>query len=82
MDERPVVRFQPTRPASRTQVVAAFVLGGMFWTAAGVIAVVLLGGTYIVRYLLVVTAVSWLVFGATLAVGIALRQREVHRVPD
>lgn len=43
---------------------------------------VLLGGSHIVRHLLLVTGVSWLVFGAALGCGIVLRHREERRVPD
>ncbi|WP_433399423.1 hypothetical protein [Streptomyces sp. CA-146814] len=82
MAERPVARFRPVHPMSRARKAVAFLLGGVVWAAAGVIAVVLLGGTYIVRHLLLVTGVSWLVFGAALACGIVLRHREERRVPD
>ncbi|MFJ6516381.1 hypothetical protein ACIQMO_34070 [Streptomyces sp. NPDC091406] len=82
MADRPEVRFRPARPASRGRKAFAFLLGGAVWAAAGVIAVVLLGGTYIVRHLLLVTGASWLVFGAALACGIVLRHREERRVPD
>ncbi|MGW6713655.1 hypothetical protein [Streptomyces globisporus] len=72
MAERPEVRFRATRPASRARKAVAFLLGGAVWAAAGVIAVVLPavvlpGGSHIVRHLLLVTGVSWLVFGAALA---------------
>lgn len=79
--ERSGVSFEPTRPASRARKAVAFLLGALVWIVAGAIAVVLLGHTYILRHLLLVTAVSWAVFAAALACGIALRHREEHRAP-
>lgn len=79
--ERPGVSFEPTRPASRARKAVAFLLGALVWIVAGAIAVVLLGHTYILRRLLLVTAISWVVFGIALAGGIALRHREERRAP-
>ncbi|PZT71339.1 hypothetical protein DN402_05140 [Streptomyces sp. SW4] len=82
MNDRPVVRFRPVRPASRARKAVAFLAGGAVWAAAGVIVVVFLDGTRILRQLLAVTAASWLLFGAALASGIVLRHREERRVTD
>ncbi|MFI7386315.1 hypothetical protein [Streptomyces sp. NPDC049813] len=70
------VRFEPTRPASRNRRVVAFLLGALVWVAAGVLAVVLLGHSYILRRLLLALVVSWVVFGLASAWGIALRHRQ------
>ncbi|GAA1907764.1 hypothetical protein GCM10009837_34220 [Streptomyces durmitorensis] len=77
--DRPAVSFEPTRPASGARRAVAFLLGALVWIAAAVIGVVLLGHTYILRRLLLVTVISWVVFGAALACGIALRHREERR---
>ncbi|MER5257120.1 MULTISPECIES: hypothetical protein [unclassified Streptomyces] len=79
--ERPSVSFEPTRPASPAKKVVAFLLGALVWIVAGAIAVALLGHTYILRRLLLVTAISWVVFGIALAGGIALRHRKERRAP-
>ncbi|MFH8487713.1 hypothetical protein [Streptomyces longisporoflavus] len=79
--ERPGVSFEPSRPASRARKAIAFLLGALVWIAAGVIAVVLLGHSYILRHLLLVTALSWIVFAIALACAIAVRHREERRAP-
>ncbi|MFD6244586.1 hypothetical protein [Streptomyces roseolus] len=78
----PSATFRPTRPASRGLKILAFVLGGLVWAVAGVLGVVLLEGSYILRHLLIVTVVSWLVFAVALGFGIAMRRREEHHASD
>jgi hypothetical protein len=73
------IRFEPTRPAGRNRKVLAFLLGALIWAAAGVLAVVLLGHSYIVRRLLLAVVVSWVVFGIALAFGAASRRRLERR---
>lgn len=70
------VRFEPTRPASRNRKVVLFLLGALVWVAAGVLAVVLLGHSYILRRLLLALVASWIVFALASAWGIALRHRQ------
>ncbi|WP_233416414.1 hypothetical protein [Streptomyces sp. N35] len=45
--------FEPARPASRGRLVCAFLLGALVWAAAGVLAIVLLGHSHILRTLVV-----------------------------
>ncbi|MGW7066813.1 hypothetical protein ACWGII_15240 [Streptomyces sp. NPDC054855] len=73
------VSFEPNRPASRNRRVVAFALGTLVWVAAGVLAVVLLGHSYILRHLLLAVVVSWCVFAVALACCIAMRHREERR---
>ncbi|MET9497242.1 hypothetical protein [Streptomyces sp. NPDC006552] len=73
------VAFEPAHPASRNRRVAAFVLGALVWVAAGVLAVVLLGHSFIVRRIPLAEGISWCGFGLALLVGIALRHREERR---
>ncbi|MHC5258052.1 hypothetical protein ACYSUO_09210 [Streptomyces sp. UC4497] len=76
------VRFQPNRPASRGRRAFAFLLGAVVWIAAAWIGLALLGHTYILWHLALVTAVSCVVFALALAWAIAVRRREERRVPD
>ncbi|MFF3491742.1 hypothetical protein ACFYWS_10375 [Streptomyces sp. NPDC002795] len=80
--DRPAVRFQPNRPASRRRRAFAFLLGAVVWIGAAWIGLVLLGHTYILWHLAVVTAVSCVVFAIALAWAISVRRREERRVPD
>ncbi|MFZ3572104.1 hypothetical protein ACOKM5_34820 [Streptomyces sp. BH097] len=80
--DRSTVRFQPNRPASRGRRVFAFVLGAVVWIAAAWLGLVLLGHTYILWHLALVTAASCLLFALALAWAIAVRRREERRVPD
>ncbi|MFI6940359.1 hypothetical protein ACIBI4_13885 [Streptomyces sp. NPDC050418] len=73
--------FEPTRPVTTRRLVLAFLLGALVWLAAGVLAVVLLGHSYILRSLLLAVAVSWAVFGLALLGAIALRRREEREPP-
>ncbi|MGW0903315.1 hypothetical protein [Streptomyces sp. NPDC002853] len=73
------ITFEPNRPASRNRKVVALLLGTLVWVAAGVLAVVLLGHSYILRHLLLAVVVSWCVFGIALACCIAVRHREERR---
>ncbi|MER7171556.1 hypothetical protein [Streptomyces mesophilus] len=71
--------FEPARPASRGRLVFAFLLGAVVWAAAGVLAIVLLGHSHILRTLLFAVVISWLVFALALLWGIALRHKEERR---
>ncbi|WP_409058229.1 hypothetical protein [Streptomyces sp. SYP-A7185] len=73
------VSFSPTRPASHARKVTALLLGTLVWIAAGALAVVLLGHSYILRHLLLAVLISWIVFGAVLACCVAMRHREERR---
>ncbi|MZD08826.1 hypothetical protein GTW43_27670 [Streptomyces sp. SID5785] len=73
------IRFEPTRPATRDRRVLAFLLGAVVWLAAGILAVVLLGHSAILRHLLLAVVVSWCVFGIALVLATASRRREERR---
>lgn len=79
---RTAVRFEPNRPASRRRRVVAFALGAVVWLAAAWLGLVLLGHTYILWHLALVTGASCVVFAIALAWAIAVRRREERRVPD
>ncbi|MFE1951782.1 hypothetical protein ACFW9D_15070 [Streptomyces sp. NPDC059524] len=78
---RPPLRFEPARPAPGRRKVLAFLLGTLIWLAAGVLAVVLLGQSFILRHLLLAVLISWCVFGIALAFGSASRRREEGKAP-
>ncbi|OOQ49965.1 hypothetical protein AFM16_18735 [Streptomyces antibioticus] len=73
------IRFEPTRTVSARRRVALFLLGALVWIAAGALAVVLLGHSYILRHLLIAVVVSWAVFGVALLCGRAMRLKEERR---
>ncbi|MCX4738190.1 hypothetical protein [Streptomyces antibioticus] len=73
------IRFEPTRTVSARRRVALFLLGALVWIAAGALAVVLLGHSYILRHLLIAVVVSWAAFGVALLCGRAMRLKEERR---
>ncbi|OKJ74246.1 hypothetical protein [Streptomyces sp. CB02460] len=78
----PPVTFRPARPASRARTTAAVLLGSTVWIAAGWIGVVLLGHTYILWRLAVVTGASCVLSALALAWAVAVRRGEERRAPD
>ncbi|MEV6104366.1 hypothetical protein AB0M28_06555 [Streptomyces sp. NPDC051940] len=84
MEESPAaerLNFQPSRPFTSGRKAVAFLLGGVVWVGAFWLGIVLLGHTYILRRLLVVTAVSAAVACVALLGGFAMRRREERDAP-
>jgi hypothetical protein len=80
--ERPPVRFEPLRPASRWRLVAAFVLGPILWLVALVVAAWLINESWAIEVGLLVTIAAFLVALVVLAVLREGRQREERRYAD
>jgi hypothetical protein len=77
------VVFEPARLATRQRLAWAFVLGALVWLVAGVLAVIMLGESYILRTLLLAVVASWVFFTAMLLGAMALRRRDEHNpAPD
>ena len=72
----PTPRFEPLRPATRTRLIAAFVLGPLVWLATLVVLAAVLERTRAIENALLVTVVSLLVSLPVLALLHAGRQRQ------
>jgi hypothetical protein len=77
--ERPVVRFEPLRPASRGRMIAAFVLGPLFWLVALIVAAWVLEYTEAIALGLLVAVASFVVSLVVLALVYAARRRQEER---
>ncbi len=80
--ERPSVRFEPLRPASRGRLVAAFILGPIIWFVALVAAAWLLAYGWAIEVAFLVTIATFLGSLAVLAVLRNGRRRQEARYVD
>ena len=80
--DRPQVQFEPIRPASRGQVIAAIVLGPILWLVALIAAAWLFDYSLAIALGLLVTVASFLVSLAALTLLRARRQRQERRYAD
>jgi hypothetical protein len=80
--DRPSVRFQPLRPASRGRLAVALVLGPLLWVVALAVAAWLFAYTWAIQIGLLVTLGSFLVALAMLAVLRTGRERQARRYAD
>ena len=80
--ERPSVRFEPLRPASRGRLIAAFVLGPLLWLGGLVSAAVVLERSWAIAVGLLVTLASFIVSLVVLALVHAARRRQEKRYVD
>ena len=80
--DRPPIRFEPLRPASRGRLIAGFVLGPVLWLVALIVAGWLLDYSWAIPLGLLVTVVSFL--GSLLVLSIIHRARrsEERRYAD
>jgi len=76
------VRFDPLRPASRGRLIAAFILGPIFWLVALVVAAVLLEFTGAILFGLVVTAGSFVISMLVLGLVYGARRRDERRYAE
>jgi zinc transporter ZupT len=76
------VRFQPLRPASRGRLIAAFILGPIFWLVALVAAAVLLEFTGAILFGLAVTAGSFMISMLVLGLVYGARRRDEKRYAE
>jgi peptidoglycan/LPS O-acetylase OafA/YrhL len=80
--DRPSVRFEPLRPASRGRLIAGFVLGPVLWLVALVVAAVLFDHSSAIALGLLVTVACFVVSLAVLALLHAGRRRQERRYAD
>ena len=76
------MQFEPLRPASRGRLIAAFILGPIFWLVALVIAAVLLEFTGAILFGLVVTAASFVISMLVLGLIYGARRRDEKRYAE
>jgi peptidoglycan/LPS O-acetylase OafA/YrhL len=76
---RPLVRFEPMRPASRGRVVAGFVLGPVLWLVVLIVAAWLFDYSSWIALGLLATVASFVVSLLVLALLHAARRREEKR---
>ena len=77
--DRPSVRFEPLRPASRGRLLAGFVLGPVLWLVALTVASWLFDYSWAIGLGLLVTVASFLVSLVVLALLHAARRRQERR---
>jgi hypothetical protein len=77
--ERPAVRFEPLRPASRRSVAAAFIFGPLAWLVALIGVALTLRYTSAIALGLVVTVASFVVSLLVLLIIHAARRRQERR---
>lgn len=80
--ERPAVRFEPLRPASRGSLIAAFTIGPLAWLVALVVTAWVLRYTSAIALALLVALGSWLVSMLVLCLVYAARRRRERRYAD
>ena len=80
--DRPSVRFEPLRPASRGRLIAGFVLGPVLWLLALIVAAWLFDYSWAIALGLLVTVASFLVSLLVLALLHAGRRRQERRYAD
>ena len=80
--ERPSVRFEPLRPASRGQIIAAFVLGPVIWLVALIVGAWIFDYTEAIALGLLIAVASFLVALVVLALVHAARRRQERRYAD
>ena len=71
--DRPAIRFEPLRPASRGRLIAGFVLGPVLWLVALIVAATLFEYSWAITLGLLVTVASFLV--SLLVLGMLNRRR-------
>ena len=76
------MQFEPLRPASRGRLIAAFILGPIFWLVALVVAAVLLEFTGAILFGLVVTAGSFVISMLVLGLVYGARRRDEKRYAE
>ena len=75
-------RFRPLRPASRTKLVLAFLLGPVLWAVALAVVAVLIRYTYAIQVGLLVALVSFAIAAVALSLLRMGRLREERRYAD
>ena len=80
--ERPAVRFEPLRPASRGQLVAALMLGPVVWLVALIVGAWIFDYTEAIARGLSITVASFLLSLVVLALVHAARRRQERRFAD
>lgn len=75
-------RFQPLRPAPRSRVIVAVLVGPLLWLVALLVAAVVLEQTNAIELGLLVTVVSFLLSLVVLLLLRAARRREEGRFAD
>ena len=80
--ERPSVRFEPLRPASRGQIVAALLLGPVIWLVALIVSAWIFEYTEAVALGLSIAVASFVVSLVVLALVHAARRRQERRYAD
>jgi ABC-type transport system involved in multi-copper enzyme maturation permease subunit len=80
--ERPTVRFEPLRPATRGRLVAAFIIGPLSWLVALIVVAWVLEYTSAIALGLLVTAASFLASLLVLALVHAARRRQERRYAE
>jgi peptidoglycan/LPS O-acetylase OafA/YrhL len=77
--ERPSVRFEPLRPASRGQLIAGFIVGPILWLVVLIVAAWLFDYSRSVAYGLLLTVAAFLVSLLVLALVHVGRRRQEER---
>jgi ABC-type transport system involved in multi-copper enzyme maturation permease subunit len=80
--DRPSVRFEPLRPASRGRLIAGFVLGPVLWLVALIVAAWVSNHSSAIALGLLVTVAAFLVSLLVLGVAHALRSRRERRYAE
>ena len=80
--DQPPVRFEPLRPASRGQVIAALVLGPILWLVALIVAAWTFKYSWAIQLGFAVTAASFLLALLVLALVRRGRRRQEMRYAD
>jgi hypothetical protein len=78
----PTPRFEPLRPAPRTRLLAAFVLGPLMWLAAFAVLAVVVERTDAIAAGFLVTVASFVIALATLGLLHVGRQRQRRDARD
>jgi Na+/proline symporter len=80
--DRPAMRFEPLRPASRGQLIAGFMLGPVLWLVALIVTAWLFAYSWAIALGLLVIVLSFLVSLLVLAILYRKRRSEERRYAD
>jgi membrane protein implicated in regulation of membrane protease activity len=80
--ERPSVRFEPLRPASRGRLIVGLVLGPVLWLVALIVAALIFDYSSAIALGLLVTVASFFISLVVLALVRAARRRQERRFAD
>ena len=80
--DRPAMRFEPLRPASRGRLIAGFVLGPVLWVVALIVAAWLFDYSWAIALGLLVTLSAFLVSLLVLAILYGQRRSQERRYAD